>query len=287
MIYADVTGFGDAGPDAALPGFDLTAYWARSGLLSSTRDAGAPPTVPIPGSGDYPTAMSLYAAIATALYHRERTGQGMSVGTSLLATGVWSAGIVRRGRARRRQVVRTAQPGRTDEPADQPLPVRGRSLVHARRLAAALAGARGRGRVSLAAQGPALRRRGEHRAQLGDADRAARHRVPLAAARPLARGARPRAHHLRRDPDARGSGRGPAAASERRGRPAPRRRRSRRDDQQPDHPARIPQDARAERAPALGEHNDEVLGELGFDRAAIARLRAAGAIPATARAEAA
>jgi crotonobetainyl-CoA:carnitine CoA-transferase CaiB-like acyl-CoA transferase len=92
VIYADVTGFGDTGPDAALPGFDLTAYWSRSGLLSSTRDLGAPPTVPVPGSGDYATATGLYAAIVTGLYHRERTGKGMSVGTSLLAEGVWSAG---------------------------------------------------------------------------------------------------------------------------------------------------------------------------------------------------
>lgn len=92
LIYADVTGFGDTGPDAALPGFDLTAYWSRSGLLSSTRDLGAPPTVPVPGSGDYATATGLYAAIVTGLYQRERTGKGMSVGTSLLAEGVWSAG---------------------------------------------------------------------------------------------------------------------------------------------------------------------------------------------------
>jgi formyl-CoA transferase len=48
--------------------------------------------VPIPGSGDYATAMGLYAAIVTALYHRERTGKGGSVGTSLLAEGVWAAG---------------------------------------------------------------------------------------------------------------------------------------------------------------------------------------------------
>jgi formyl-CoA transferase len=92
IIYADVTGFGDVGPDAGLPGFDLTAYWSRSGLLSSTRDLGAPPTVPVPGSGDYATATGLYAAIVTALYHRERTGEGLSVGTSLLAEGVWAAG---------------------------------------------------------------------------------------------------------------------------------------------------------------------------------------------------
>jgi len=44
LIYADVTGFGENGPDASLPGFDITSYWARSGLLSMTRDAGAPPT---------------------------------------------------------------------------------------------------------------------------------------------------------------------------------------------------------------------------------------------------
>jgi formyl-CoA transferase len=94
IIYADVTGFGDAGPDAALPGFDLTAYWSRSGLLSSTRDAGAPPTVPVEGSGDYATATGLYAAIVTGLYHRERTGQGVNVGTSLLAEGVWATGTL-------------------------------------------------------------------------------------------------------------------------------------------------------------------------------------------------
>ncbi len=45
LIYADVTGYGDKGPDADLPGFDITSYWARSGLLSLTRDAGAPPTL--------------------------------------------------------------------------------------------------------------------------------------------------------------------------------------------------------------------------------------------------
>jgi crotonobetainyl-CoA:carnitine CoA-transferase CaiB-like acyl-CoA transferase len=42
LIYADISGFGDNGPDANLPGFDVTAYWSRSGLLSQTRDAGAP-----------------------------------------------------------------------------------------------------------------------------------------------------------------------------------------------------------------------------------------------------
>jgi formyl-CoA transferase len=93
LIYADLTGFGEQGPDSGLPGFDLTAYWARSGLLSMTRDAGAPPTWPVAGSGDNATAVGIYSAIVTALYRRERTGKGTYVTTSLLATGVWSAGV--------------------------------------------------------------------------------------------------------------------------------------------------------------------------------------------------
>ena len=93
LIYADLTGFGEKGPDATLPGFDITAYWARSGLLSMTRDAGSPPTWPVAGSGDNATAVGLYAAIVTALYRRERTGKGSYVTTSLLAGGVWSASV--------------------------------------------------------------------------------------------------------------------------------------------------------------------------------------------------
>lgn len=56
LIYADLTGYGDTGPDADLPGFDITAFWARSGLLAMTRDAGAPPTLPVPAAGDHATA---------------------------------------------------------------------------------------------------------------------------------------------------------------------------------------------------------------------------------------
>jgi formyl-CoA transferase len=93
LIYADLTGFGDEGPDKDLPGFDITSYWARSGLLSMTRDAGVPPTWPVGGSGDNATAVGLYSAIVTALYRRERTGQGAYVTTSLLAEGIWSASV--------------------------------------------------------------------------------------------------------------------------------------------------------------------------------------------------
>jgi formyl-CoA transferase len=93
LIYADLTGYGEKGADANLPGFDITAYWSRSGLLSVTRDAGAPPTWPFSGTGDNPTAVVLFAAIVTGLYRRERTGKGSYVTTSLLASGAWTTSL--------------------------------------------------------------------------------------------------------------------------------------------------------------------------------------------------
>jgi crotonobetainyl-CoA:carnitine CoA-transferase CaiB-like acyl-CoA transferase len=93
LIYADVTGYGNSGPDAAEPGFDITAYWARSGLMDATRDAGCPPALPVPGLGDQATATSLYASIVTGLYRREKTGQGCHVYAALVAEGAWATGM--------------------------------------------------------------------------------------------------------------------------------------------------------------------------------------------------
>jgi formyl-CoA transferase len=47
----------------------------------------------VAGSGDNATAVAIYSAIVTALYRRERTGKGSYVTTSLLAAGVWSASV--------------------------------------------------------------------------------------------------------------------------------------------------------------------------------------------------
>ena len=90
LIYAGITGYGEKGPEADKPGFDITAYWARSGLMEYTRNAGSPPAIPVPGIGDHATAISLYAGIVTGLYRRERTGKGCNVSTSLIAEGAWA-----------------------------------------------------------------------------------------------------------------------------------------------------------------------------------------------------
>ncbi len=90
MIYASLTAYGEAGGEAEDEGFDAHAYWGRSGLMEDVRAPGAPPSWSAPGQGDHPTALALYASIVTALLHRERTGQGMRVHTSLLANGLWA-----------------------------------------------------------------------------------------------------------------------------------------------------------------------------------------------------
>ncbi len=95
LIYAALSAYGETGPEAEKTGFDSTAYWARSGLMDQVRpDASTPPARSVAGLGDHPSAMSLYAAIATALYRREKTGKGGFVATSLLANGLWANGCL-------------------------------------------------------------------------------------------------------------------------------------------------------------------------------------------------
>ncbi|MEM7405485.1 MAG: CoA transferase [Pseudomonadota bacterium] len=93
LIYAALSAYGEAGPEAARSGFDSTAYWARSGLMHAVRpDPDSGPARSMPGQGDHPTGMALFGAIMLALYDRQRTGQGAEVHTSLLANGVWANG---------------------------------------------------------------------------------------------------------------------------------------------------------------------------------------------------
>jgi crotonobetainyl-CoA:carnitine CoA-transferase CaiB-like acyl-CoA transferase len=93
LIYASFTGYGETGPEADKPGFDATAWWARTGLMHLVR-AGeeTAPARSLPGMGDHPSSMGTYGAIVTALYQREKTGKGNYVCSSLLANGMWANG---------------------------------------------------------------------------------------------------------------------------------------------------------------------------------------------------
>ena len=92
LVYAQVTGFGSTGPDADRPGYDVGAFWARTGMARSFTPDDEPPANIRAGMGDHMTAMTLVAAINAALVERSRTGQGQLVDTSLLRNGIWSVG---------------------------------------------------------------------------------------------------------------------------------------------------------------------------------------------------
>src|SRR5919201_447027 len=94
LVYASITAYGEHGEEAPRGGFDAPALWARTGLMDLVRPSpDVPPSRSLPGMGDHPTGVSLFAAIMAALYQREKTGQGTMVATSLMANGLWWTAI--------------------------------------------------------------------------------------------------------------------------------------------------------------------------------------------------
>jgi crotonobetainyl-CoA:carnitine CoA-transferase CaiB-like acyl-CoA transferase len=86
IILARVSTFGPDGPYAKRVGFDTVAQ-AMSGAMSLTGFPG-PPVRDVVSFEDYGTALHTAFGVMVALYHRAQTGQGQLVDGSLLATGV-------------------------------------------------------------------------------------------------------------------------------------------------------------------------------------------------------
>lgn len=92
LVYCVITGYGLEGPDAHLPGFDVTAFWGRAGVSAMTTPKGVEPFMLRSGVGDHTTSLATVSAIMAALWAREKTGEGRMVQTSLLASGVYVMG---------------------------------------------------------------------------------------------------------------------------------------------------------------------------------------------------
>jgi crotonobetainyl-CoA:carnitine CoA-transferase CaiB-like acyl-CoA transferase len=90
IIYANLTGFGPGGPDSDLPGWDSLAYFARSGVTYMLSRPEESPIFTRPAMGDYATGMTCACGIVVALLAREKQGIGQAVYTSLFRNGVWS-----------------------------------------------------------------------------------------------------------------------------------------------------------------------------------------------------
>ena len=93
LVYGCFTGYGETGPDCDLPGYDFTAFWARSGLLGTLYQKDSEPINLIPGIGDHISGMFMCAGIVTAMYNAQRTGKGDKVSVNLLHSGIFVQGI--------------------------------------------------------------------------------------------------------------------------------------------------------------------------------------------------
>lgn len=89
-VIGVLTGYGDQGPDADRAGYDITAFYAGTGLSSACADETGVPPRWRPATGDFTAGLSLYAGVVTALVERARTGEGQLVETSLLRAGAWT-----------------------------------------------------------------------------------------------------------------------------------------------------------------------------------------------------
>jgi crotonobetainyl-CoA:carnitine CoA-transferase CaiB-like acyl-CoA transferase len=92
LIYASISGFGDSGPWAMRPGFDLISQ-AMTGVISATGTSNGElvkSTIPV---GDLGASLFTVYGILSALYSREKTGEGQWVGSSLfeaaLGLSIW------------------------------------------------------------------------------------------------------------------------------------------------------------------------------------------------------
>ena len=83
VVMCSVSAFGQDGPLSTRPGYDNIAQ-AYAGITSMVGDPDGPPSLTAAALGDVMTGVHGLAAVASALFHRERTGRGQHVEVSLL-----------------------------------------------------------------------------------------------------------------------------------------------------------------------------------------------------------
>lgn len=93
IIYTHFSGYGSKGEEATRPGYDLTAFWARSGALIDWSDPESYPMKPSGGFGDFVTSMSIAAGILAAVIGRTTTGMGTKINSSLYGSSIWYNGV--------------------------------------------------------------------------------------------------------------------------------------------------------------------------------------------------
>lgn len=82
LVYAAGTGFGASGPHRDYLAMDITVQ-AMTGIMAITGDGEGPPLKAGPALCDFLGGIHLYGAITTALFARERTGEGATIDVAM------------------------------------------------------------------------------------------------------------------------------------------------------------------------------------------------------------
>jgi crotonobetainyl-CoA:carnitine CoA-transferase CaiB-like acyl-CoA transferase len=83
LVYCSITGFGQTGPYASRPGYDMMAQ-GMGGIMSITGEADGPPVKVGVAINDVMSGMYTAVALLAALRHRDRTGAGQHIDVGLL-----------------------------------------------------------------------------------------------------------------------------------------------------------------------------------------------------------
>lgn len=89
LVYGQISGYGEKGPDKDKPGYDFTAYYARGGISGTLYEKGTSPLLTVAGFGDTQVGLCMASGICAALVKAQRTGQGEKVSVSIYQTAVY------------------------------------------------------------------------------------------------------------------------------------------------------------------------------------------------------
>jgi crotonobetainyl-CoA:carnitine CoA-transferase CaiB-like acyl-CoA transferase len=92
LVYCSVSGYGLRGEERNRPAYDIGAFWARSGLSVQMADSEGVPLNARGGIGDHISGLAALAGLLAAVLEQRRTGRGQVVEVSLLRTGTYVLG---------------------------------------------------------------------------------------------------------------------------------------------------------------------------------------------------